>query len=140
MRGASSNWGVLDAQGPLFQMPALWAPRPGTGRTFLACFVPPMAPLPPPGGVPCGVGTVCYSSPGRWSPWHTVFQRPVRACSGLGPVDRVGTPVPRPSDLAGPCRGQPHSAGGPAQQTLRWPGITGTHGRVQAPLGALQMV
>ena len=54
---------------------------------------------------------------------------------GLRAVDRVCTPAPRPSGLASPCRGQPHSAGHPAQQTWRWPEITGTPGRLQpAPL------
>ena len=99
-------------------MPALWTPRPGAGRMFPAC------------SVPSGVGTPCYSSLGSGAP-GTPCSRGQGVCVPGSGQWTMCAPAPRPSGSAGPCRGQPHSAGHPAQQTLRWPKITGTHGRVQ---------
>ena len=104
---------------------------------FPACSVPPplwSSHCPPTQRHPLRSGNTLLQLPRRWGARHTVFQRPGRACSGLRAVDRVCTPAPRPRAWQVPV-GDSHSAGHPAQQTLRWPKTTGTPGRVQpAPL------
>lgn len=113
-------------------MPGACTSGPGAWhqRMFSACAVPPAAPLPPRGGVSKGAEQLLRKVQPRAR--ARCVRRPARACSQLGPVDRACTPAPRPGGLAGPSRGQPHSA----QQTPRGPETAGTpSSQVPTPRG-----
>lgn len=111
---------------------------PGPGRTFPACSVLPNASLPPRGGIPKGVGTACYSPPGRYSPSTPCSggqREHVRARASGSCVHTCSKARWLGRSLPGTITGSPvgHSA-------HRRPGITVTHGRVPPLPQALQKV